>query len=100
MFGVEIWANAAQSILTNRYPVLKQSDLVTRPQLLVVTIAGLLLVFRWRLYGLIAALALLVGHVVGAYVLLAIQTQGAIGTGPAQLPSTRHRAPAACCGVI
>ena len=61
MFGVEIWANAAQSILTNRYPVLKQSDLATLAQLLVVTIAGLLLVFRWRLYGFIAALTLLVG---------------------------------------
>src|SRR6185369_2691489 len=44
MFGVEIWANAAQSILTNRYPVLKQSDLATQVQLLVVTLAGLLLV--------------------------------------------------------
>ena len=31
MFGVEIWANAAQSILTNRYPVLKQSDIATQP---------------------------------------------------------------------
>src|SRR5207302_1809958 len=56
MFGVEIWANAAQSILTNRYPVLKQSDPVTLAQLLVVTLAGLLLVFRWRLYGFLGAL--------------------------------------------
>ncbi|HKC91408.1 MAG TPA: CHASE2 domain-containing protein, partial [Candidatus Limnocylindria bacterium] len=48
MFGVEIWANAAQSILTNRYPVLKQSDPATLAQLLVVTLAGLLLVLRCR----------------------------------------------------
>src|SRR5205807_1273810 len=57
MFGVEIWANAAQSILTNRYPVLKQSNVATLAQLVVVTLAGLLLVLRWRLYGFIGALA-------------------------------------------
>jgi len=100
MFGVEIWANAAQSILTNRYPVLKQSDLVTLAQLLVVTIAGLLLVFRWRLYGFIAALALLVGYVVGAYVLFALQTQGAIGTGPVEVPSIAYVVPAAFWWII
>ena len=82
MFGVEIWANAAQSILTNRYPVLKQSDAATLAQLFVVTLAGLLLVLRWRLYGFIGALALLVAYVVGAYVLFSIQTAGIIGTGP------------------
>jgi adenylate cyclase len=90
MFGVEIWANAAQSILTNRYPVLKQSDLATLAQLLVVTLAGLLLVLRWRLYGFIAALALLAGYVVGAYVLFSLQTQGAIGSGPVEVPSIAY----------
>ena len=100
MFGVEIWANAAQSILTNRYPVLKQSDLVTLAQLLVVTIAGLLLVFRWRLYGFIGALVLLVGYVVGAYVLFALQTQGAIGTGPVEVPSIAYVVPAVFWWII
>jgi adenylate cyclase len=90
MFGVEIWANAAQSILTNRYPVLKQSDVATLAQLLVVTLAGLLLVLRWRLYGFIAALALLAGYVVGAYVLFSLQTQGAIGSGPVEVPSIAY----------
>jgi len=100
MFGVEIWANAAQSILTNRYPVLKQGDLATLAQLLVVTIAGLLLVFRWRLYGFIGALALLVGYVVGAYVVFALQTQDAIGTGPVEVPSIAYVVPAVFWWII
>ncbi len=90
MFGVEIWANAAQSILTNRYPVLKQGDVATLAQLLVVTLAGLLLVLRWRLYGFLGALALLAGYVVGAYVLFSLQTQGAIGSGPVEVPSIAY----------
>ena len=100
MFGVEIWANAAQSILTNRYPVLKQSDLATLAQLLIVTLAGLLLVFRWRLYGFIAALVLLVAYVVGAYVVFALQTQGTIGTGPVEVPSIAYVVPAAFWWII
>jgi adenylate cyclase len=90
MFGVEIWANAAQSILTNRYPVLRQSDLVTEAQLLIVTLAGLLLVLRWRLYGFIGALALLVAYVAAAYVLFSLQTQGLIGAGPVEVPSIAY----------
>ena len=89
MFGVEIWANAAQSILTNRYPVLKQSDLATEVQLFVVTLAGLVLVLRWRLYGFIAALALLVAYVVGAYIVFSLETQGTIGPVPSRCPRSR-----------
>jgi len=100
MFGVEIWANAAQSILTNRYPVLKQSDLATQVQLLVVTLAGLLLVLRWRLYGFIVALALLVAYVVGAYVAFALETQGAIGAGPVEVPSIAYVVPAVFWWII
>ncbi|HKC91894.1 MAG TPA: adenylate/guanylate cyclase domain-containing protein [Candidatus Limnocylindria bacterium] len=100
MFGVEIWANAAQSILTNRYPVLKQSDPVTLAQLLVVTLAGLLLVFRWRLYGFLGALALLVLYVVGGYVLFALQTQGPIGAGPVEVPSIAYVIPAVFWWII
>jgi adenylate cyclase len=70
--------------------VLKQSDVATLAQLLVVTLAGLLLVLRWRLYGFIAALALLAGYVVGAYVLFSLQTQGAIGSGPVEVPSIAY----------
>jgi len=100
MFGVEIWANAAQSILTNRYPVLKQSDPVTLAQLLVVTLAGLLLVFRWRLYGFLGALALLVLYVVGGYVFFALQTQGTIGAGPVEVPSIAYVIPAVFWWII
>jgi len=100
MFGVEIWANAAQSILTNRYPVLKQSDPVTLTQLLVVTLAGLLLVFRWRLYGFLGALALLVLYVVGGYVFFALQTQGPIGAGPVEVPSIAYVIPAVFWWII
>jgi CHASE2 domain-containing sensor protein len=89
MFGVEIWANAAQSILTNRYPVLKQGDVATLVQLFILTLAGLLLVLRWRLYGFIGALLLLVAYVVGAYVLFSLQTQGSLGTGPSGGSSCR-----------
>jgi adenylate cyclase len=100
MFGVEIWANAAQSILTNRYPVLKQSDLATEVQLLAVTLAGLLFVLRWRLAGFIGALALLVVYVVGAYVLFALQTQGVIGAGPVEVPSIAYVVPAVFWWII
>jgi len=100
MFGVEIWANAAQSILTNRYPVLRQSDLATQAQLLVVTLLGLLLVLRWRLYGFIGALALLAAYVVGAYVLFSLQTQGTVGTGPVEVPSIAYVVPAVFWWII
>ena len=100
MFGVEIWANAAQSILTNRYPVLRQSDLVSNAQLFILTLAGLLLVLRWRLYGFIGALALLVVYVFGAYVLFSLQTQGLIGSGPVEVPSIAYVVPAVFWWII
>lgn len=100
MFGVEIWANAAQSILTNRYPVLKQGDVATLAQLFVVTLAGLLLVLRWRLYGFIGALVLLVAYIFGAYVLFSLQTQGLIGSGPVEVPSIAYVIPAVFWWII
>jgi adenylate cyclase len=100
MFGVEIWANAAQSILTNRYPVLKQSDLATLAQLLALTLAGLLLVLRWRLYGFIGALVLLVAYATAAYVLFALQTQEIIGAGPVEVPSIAYVIPAVFWWII
>jgi adenylate cyclase len=100
MFGVEIWANAAQSILTNRYPVLKQGDLATLAQLFVVTLAGLLLVLRWRLYGFIGALVLLVAYIFGAYVLFSLQTQALVGSGPVEVPSIAYVIPAVFWWII
>jgi len=100
MYGVEIWANAAQTIFTNRYPVLRQNDVTTLAQLLIVTLAGLLLVLRWRLFGFIGALGLLVGYVLGAYVLFGLQTQGLVGSGPVEVPSIAYVLPAVFWWVI
>jgi adenylate cyclase len=100
MFGVEIWANAAVSILTNRYPVLKQSDAITLVQLFVLTLAGLLLVLRWRLYGFVGALGLLVLYVTGAYVVFSIQTLALIGDGPTEVPSIAYVVPAVFWWII
>ena len=100
MYGVEIWANAAQTIFTNRYPVLKQSDITTLAQLLIVTLAGLLLVLRWRLFGFVGALGLLVAYILGAYVLFGLQTQGLVGSGPVEVPSIAYVIPAVFWWVI
>ena len=100
MYGVEIWANTAQSIFTNRYPVLKQGFFTTLVQLLVVTLAGMLLVVRWRLWGFLAALGVFVTYIAGAYVLFANQTYGAIGNGPVEVPSIGYVIPSAFWWVI
>src|SRR2546430_3725466 len=100
MFGVEIWANAAQSILTNRYPVLKQGDVATLAELFIVTLGGLLLVLRWRLYGFLGALALLVAFVIGAYIAFSLQTQGLVGAGPIEVPSIGYVIPAVFWWII
>jgi adenylate cyclase len=100
MFGVEIWANTAQSILTNRYPVLRQGAVATLAQLFIVTLAGLLLVLRWRLYGFIGALVLLVAYVTGAYIAFSLQTQGLVGAGPVEVPSIGYVIPAVFWWII
>jgi adenylate cyclase len=100
MFGVEIWANTAQSIFTNRYPLLKQGPFTTLAQLLILTLVGMLLVVRWRLWGFLAALGVLVAYIVGAYVLFTLQTQGDIGNGPVEVPSMGYVIPAAFWWVI
>ena len=100
MFGVEIWANTAQSIFTNRYPVLKQGFFTTLAQLLMLTLVGMLLVVRWRLWGFLAALGVLVAYTAGAYVLFALQTQGDVGNGPVEVPSMGYVIPSAFWWVI
>src|SRR3989441_229909 len=87
MYGVEIWANTAQSIFTNRYPVLKQGFFTTLVQLSLLTLVGMILVLRWRLYGFFGALALFLAYVVGGYVLFTNQTGGDVGTGAVEVPS-------------
>jgi adenylate cyclase len=100
MFGVEIWANTAQSIFTNRYPVLKQGFFTTLAQLLMLTLVGMLLVVRWRLWGFLGALGVLLAYIVGAYVLFTLQTQGDVGNGPVEVPSSGYVIPSAFWWVI
>ena len=100
MFGVEIWANTAQSIFTNRYPVLKQDFITTLLQLLLVTLGGMLLVVRWRLWGFLGALGVLAAYIAGAYVLFSLQTQGEVGNGPVEVPSIGYVLPSAFWWVI
>jgi adenylate cyclase len=100
MFGVEIWANTAQSIFTNRYPVLKQGPFTTLAQLLVLTLVGMLLVVRWRLWGFLGALGVLAAYLIGAYLLFNFQTQGPVGNGPVEVPSMGYVIPAAFWWVI
>ena len=100
MFGVEIWANTAQSIFTNRYPVLKQGFFTTLLQLLIVTLVGMLLVVRWRLWGFLGALGVFAAYITGAYILFATQTQGVVGNGPVEVPSMGYVIPSAFWWVI
>ena len=100
MFGVEIWANTAQSIFTNRYPVPRQGFLTTMLEVLIVATLGIFLVQRWHLRGFIGALGVLLAFVVGSYVLFAIQTQGIVGSGPVEVPSAGYVIPSAFWWVI
>jgi adenylate cyclase len=100
MFGVEIWANTAQSVFTNRYPVLKQGFITTLIQMLIVTILGMLFVVRWHLRGFLYALGLLGVYVVASYVLFGLQTSGDVGNGPVEVPSVGYVAPSAFWWVI
>jgi adenylate cyclase len=100
MFGVEIWANTAQSIFTNRFPVLKQGLLVTLIELLVITLLGMFFIVRWHLRGFLYALGLLAVYIGGAYVLFGLQTSGETGNGPVEVPSIGYVVPAAFWWVI
>ena len=100
MFGVEIWANTAQSIFTNRYPVLKQGFVTTLLELLIVTLLGLYFIVRWHLRGFLYALGALLLFVGGSYVLFGLQTGGDIGSGPVEVPSIGYVIPSAFWWVV
>jgi adenylate cyclase len=100
MFGVEIWANTAQSIFTNRYPVLKQGFFTTLVQLLIVTLLGMLFVVRWHLRGFLFAIGVLILYTTASYVLFGIQTSGDIGNGPVEVPSVGYVVPSAFWWVV
>lgn len=94
MYGVEIWANTAASILTNRYPLKDQGTLATLLQAAAAVVGGVLLVARFRLYGFLAALGLLLVYSFGHLVWFQMQTSGAVGSGPVATPSLGYLFPA------
>ena len=100
MFGVEIWANTAQSIFTNRYPVLKQGSFTTLAQIFVATLGGMLLLLRWRLLGFLIAVGGLLAYTAAGYLLFNAQTGGAVGNGPVEVPSIGYVLPSAFWWVV
>jgi class 3 adenylate cyclase len=99
MWGVEIWTNTAASILTNRYPVFRDSFLVTLVQLIVTTLGGILLVGRFRLYGFFGAIGLLVAYGYARYLAFSIAGDSA-GSGPIAVASVGYLIPAAFWWVV
>ena len=100
MFGVEIWANTAQSIFTNRYPVLKQGFFTTLVELLTITLLGMLFVVRWHLRGFLYAIGLFVLYTTASYVLFGLQTSGDVGNGPVEVPSIGYVVPSVFWWVV
>lgn len=100
MYGVEIWANTAQSIFTNRYPLKDQGPIPTLLQAAVVTVGGVLLVARWRLFGFLGALALLAVFGALQYLAFVLQTRSDIGSGPVAVASLGYLVPAAFWWVV
>ncbi|MBI3521847.1 MAG: adenylate/guanylate cyclase domain-containing protein [Chloroflexi bacterium] len=100
MYGVEIWANTAQSILTDRFPVRHQGFLTTLLGAAVLTLAGILLVTRFRLLGFFIGLGLLAVYAVLSIAVFAAQTSGDLGTGPVEVPSIGYVVPAVFWWVI
>ena len=94
MWGVEIWANAAQSIFTNRYPIPNEGFVPTLIQALLLTIIGMFLVVRFRLAGFIGALLLLAAYSFVKLALFLFSIDAPIGDGPVSIPSIAYFAPA------
>ena len=100
MYGVEIWANAASSIFTNRFPEIREGFLLTLLQMIVATLGGILLVARFRLYGFLAAIAALVGYGLLRSYSFHDASLGAVGEGPIAVASLGYLAPAAFWWVV
>ena len=100
MFGVEIWANTAASIFTDRFPQPREGLAVTLLEMLIATLGGILLVARFRLYGFLAAIAALVAYGFVRFVLFSSETSGAIGDGPIAVASYGYLIPSAFWWVV
>jgi adenylate cyclase len=93
MWGVEIWANTASSIFTNRYPQTRESFPVTLAELVVATLGGILLVAAFRLYGFLAAIVALVLYGYVRFLFFSTATSGAVGQGPIAVASYGYLIP-------
>ncbi|HLZ47424.1 MAG TPA: adenylate/guanylate cyclase domain-containing protein [Candidatus Limnocylindria bacterium] len=100
MWGVEIWANTASSIFTNRFPQPRESFPITLVEMAIVTCGGILLVARFRLYGFLGAIALLVAYGVIRFVLFSSAASSAIGDGPIAVASFGYLVPGAFWWVV
>jgi CHASE2 domain-containing sensor protein len=100
MWGVEIWANAAASIFTNRFPQTRESFTVTVAEMLVATLGGILLVARFRLYGFLAAIVALVAYGYARFLLFVGATSSPVGDGPIAVASYGYLVPAAFWWVV
>ncbi len=87
MYGVEIWANSALSILANRFPILREDTPPTVLWLTLVTLLGVGLIVRYRLIGFFAALFVLVAY--GA-VATGLFVAAMNGTGTIRVPSLAY----------
>jgi adenylate cyclase len=100
MWGVEIWANAAQSIFTNRYPVPDEGFTATLIQAVVLTVVGMFLVVRFRLVGFLGSLVILVAYSIIKLFLFVMSIDTPIGDGPVHIPSIAYFTPAVFWWVV
>jgi adenylate cyclase len=100
MWGVEIWANTAASIFTDRFPVIREGLAITLLELVVVTLGGILLVARFRLFGFLAALVAFVVYGYLRYFLFSSAAQEATGQGPLPVASLGYLIPSAFWWVV
>lgn len=76
MYGVEIWAHAALTILSARYLVFHEETLPTLAWVLLVVGLGMACVLRWRLLGFVAAHGLLLAYMGVASLVFTLQARG------------------------
>ena len=100
MWGVEIWANTASSIFTDRFPQSRESFPVSLLEMAIVTCGGILLVARFRLAGFLGAIAALVVYGVARFVLFSSAASSAIGDGPIAVASFGYLVPGAFWWVV
>src|SRR5439155_544661 len=75
MWGVELWANVAQTILTGRFPLLRDDTLPTVAWMALVTFVGVALILRWRVLGFLSALGVLLLYAAVAEQAFVLQLQ-------------------------